>query len=106
MRRALANDGRLALSTWRPDEEFALLRRLRGVAERHVGPIADRRHGLGEVNAMALVSMSTGSRELTEEERQRVVADVVADSAEHVRPHMDGAGLAYEIGANVALARA
>jgi hypothetical protein len=48
MHRALVNGGRLGVSTWLPDEEFPLLRQLRGVAERHVGPIDDRRHSLGE----------------------------------------------------------
>jgi hypothetical protein len=48
MRRALAAGGRLAVSTWRPDEEVPLCEELRHVAERHVGPISDRRHSLGD----------------------------------------------------------
>ena len=48
MRRALTDGGRLGLSTWRPDEEFPVLLQLRSVAERHIGPIADRRHSLGD----------------------------------------------------------
>jgi ubiquinone/menaquinone biosynthesis C-methylase UbiE len=48
MRRALAPGGRLAVATWRPDDEAPLFRALRGVAERRLGPIADRRHGFGE----------------------------------------------------------
>ena len=47
MRRALAPEGRLAVSTWRPDEEMPLLRELRRVAERHLGTIVDRRHAYG-----------------------------------------------------------
>lgn len=141
MRRALAEGGRLGISTWRPDEEFAVLHRLREVAERRLGPIADRRHGLGEpapleselrdagfrdvisrryertvrfadglafvrMNAMALVGMSARSGELSDEERQGIVAAISADSAELVRRHTDERGFAYEIGTNVVLAHA
>ena len=48
MHRALVEGGRLGVSTWRPDEEFPVLRQLRSVAEAHVGPISDRRHSLGD----------------------------------------------------------
>jgi ubiquinone/menaquinone biosynthesis C-methylase UbiE len=48
MRRALAPGGRLAVSTWRPDSEVPFGRALREVAERHVGPVPDRRHSFGE----------------------------------------------------------
>jgi len=43
---------------------------------------------------------------LTEEERQRLVARVVDDSAEAIRLNTDERGFAYEIGANVISARA
>jgi ubiquinone/menaquinone biosynthesis C-methylase UbiE len=46
MRRALAPGGRVALATWRSDEESPFLRELRRVAERTVGPIVDPRHSL------------------------------------------------------------
>lgn len=138
---ALVKGGRLGVSTWRPDEEFPLLRQLRSVAERHLGPIADRRHTLGDpssleavlqevgfhdvrskhfsrtirfadgsvfvhLNAMALVSMSTASSALDDQERQRIAATITRDSAELVRLHTDEAGFAYELGTNVVLARA
>lgn len=48
MQRALAPGGRLAVATWRSDEEYPFLRELRAVAERHVGAIADRRHSLAD----------------------------------------------------------
>jgi ubiquinone/menaquinone biosynthesis C-methylase UbiE len=51
IRRAVAEGGRLAVSTWRPDEEFPVLLQLRKAAEKHVGPIADRRHSLGNTDA-------------------------------------------------------
>lgn len=58
------------------------------------------------LNAMALVSMSTVSGTLTDEERERVVAAIVDDSADLVRHHTDEDGFRYEIGTNVVLARA
>jgi SAM-dependent methyltransferase len=48
MHRALVPEGRLAVSTWRPDEEIPLFFALRRVAEGKVGPIQDRRHGFGD----------------------------------------------------------
>lgn len=47
MRRALAQSGRLAVATWRPDEEIPFFRDLRRVAERLLGPIVDLRHSFG-----------------------------------------------------------
>jgi ubiquinone/menaquinone biosynthesis C-methylase UbiE len=52
MRRALAPGGRLGVSTWRPDTEVPVCEELRHVAERHLGPIIDRRHGLGEAGPL------------------------------------------------------
>lgn len=48
MRRALARGGRLAVATWRSDEEIPFFRDLRRVAERLLGPIADLRHSFGD----------------------------------------------------------
>ncbi len=141
MHRALRPQGRLGVSTWRPDEEMPFLLALRRIAERHVGPISDRRHGLGEaasletllreagfreirvatlsrtvrfgdattfvrLNAMALVGMSARARELGDEERGRVIATIVRDSAEVARPYTDADGLGYDILSNLATARA
>lgn len=139
--RALVKGGRIGVSTWRPDEEFPVLSQLRHIAERHLGPIADRRHSMGEagpledvlreigfhdvrskrlsrtirfdqgsvfvrLNAMALVSMSAADSSLGNEERERAVVAIERDSAELVRLHTDDAGFAFDIGANVVLARA
>ena len=139
MRRALAARGRLAVSAWRPDEEFPLLRDLRRVAERHAGAIIDRRHSFGEagplealfrdagfrdvrsktvsrairfadgsvfvrLNAMALVGMSAASKEMGDEEREQMMAAIVRDSAEVVRPHTDETGFAFDLSANVVTA--
>lgn len=48
MRRALAKGGRLAVTTWCSDDEIPLFRELRGVAERHLGAIADQRYSFGD----------------------------------------------------------
>ena len=58
------------------------------------------------LNAMALVSMATQASTPHDEERQRLVAAILKDSAELVRAHTDDVGFAYDIGANVVLARA
>jgi ubiquinone/menaquinone biosynthesis C-methylase UbiE len=141
MRRALADEGRLGVSTWRPDNELPVLHELRRIAERHVGPVADRRHSFGEaapleallreagfrdiglstksrtirfadgavfvrLNAIALVGMSAASKGLEDEERDRVVAAIVQESADIVRAHTDQDGFTYELSATVATARA
>ena len=48
MRRALATPGRLAVATWRSDDEIPFFRQLREVAERHLGPITDQRYSFGD----------------------------------------------------------
>lgn len=48
MRRALAKGGRLAVTTWRSDDESPFFRDLRIVAERHLGAIADNRYSFGD----------------------------------------------------------
>jgi SAM-dependent methyltransferase len=140
MRRALAPGGRLAVSTWRPDEEMPFLRELRRIAERHLGAIVDRRHAFGlaapldtllreagfhdvrsatracrvrfndgstlvRMNAMALVSMSAASKEMGDDERERIVATLVHDSAAIALENTGEEGLAFEMLANVATAR-
>jgi len=139
MRRALEACGRLAVSTWRPDEEIPLLRELRRVAERHLGAIVDRRHSFGEagpleallreagfrdvqskvlsrtirfedgavfvrLNALALVGMSAVSKEMSDEERGRIVSAITRDSAEAMLPYTGETGLAFELSTNVATA--
>lgn len=52
MRRVLAPGGRAAIGTWRPLDEVPLVRDLQRVAERHVGPIVDQRHSLGDADAI------------------------------------------------------
>ena len=52
MRRVLAPGGRLGVSTWRSDEEMPILRELRRIAERHLGPVMDRRHSFPDGREM------------------------------------------------------
>lgn len=140
MRRVLGPGGRLAVSTWRSDEEMPVLHELRRIAERSVGPIPDRRHSFAEageleallvdagfeqvrveavtktirfrdgavfvrLNAMALVGMSAG-KHLSDEERARIVGDIVSDSRSLIDAHSRSGFFCYEIGANVATATA
>lgn len=140
MRGALRPGGRLAVSIWRSDEELPILRELRRVAERHVGPIADRRHSYGDaspleallrdggfqdvrskalaltmrfadgsmwvrLNAMALVGMSAGAKEMSEAQRGDAVAAIARDSADIVRRGTDAGGFSFELRANMATAR-
>jgi ubiquinone/menaquinone biosynthesis C-methylase UbiE len=73
MRRALGRGGRLAVATWRSDDEMPCLRELREVAERHLGPIADRRYSLGEGPALVELLRTAGFGDV----RSRTVSRVV-----------------------------
>lgn len=48
MRRVLAQDGRLAVATWSPLDQIPFLQELHRVAQWHLGPVVDRRHGFGD----------------------------------------------------------
>lgn len=138
MRQALTAGGRLAVATWRSDDEIPFLRQLRGVAERRLGPIADMRYSLGNadtievllrdagfgdikvrtvsrtirfedasfvrLNTMALVGMSAAGKELSDDERKRLVEEIVSDSASVISTSADP-GLAFELSTNLATAR-
>ncbi len=60
MRRALMPGGRLAISTWRSDDEIPFFRELRRIAERHLGPIADQRHSFGDAAQLEAVLRDAG----------------------------------------------
>lgn len=60
MRRALAPGGRLAVSTWRSDEEMTVLRALRAIAERHAGNVLDRRHSLDDEGELRRLLVDAG----------------------------------------------
>jgi ubiquinone/menaquinone biosynthesis C-methylase UbiE len=73
MRAALTAGGRAAVSAWRSDDEAPFGRALRLVAERHLGPIADRRHSFGEERALEQLLRNAGFRDVR---TQRVVRTV------------------------------
>ena len=60
MRGALAPGGRLAVSTWRSDDEIPFFRDLRRMAERHLGPIADERFSFGDAAALETLLCKAG----------------------------------------------
>lgn len=64
MRRAVAPGGRLAVSTWRPDAEVPVCEELRHVAERHLGPITDRRHSLGDAGSLETLLRDAGFQDI------------------------------------------
>ena len=139
MHRALADGGRLAVSTWRRDDETPFWRELRRVAERRLGPIVDRRYSFAEsaplealirdagfrdvrsktvtrpihfddgsvfvrLNAAALVGMSAGAKEMSDDERRQLADAIARDSDEIARAHSDQSGLTFEASINVATA--
>ena len=140
MRRALAQGGRLAVATWRSDEEIPFFRDLRRVAERYLGPIADLRHSFGaaapleallrdagfrdvrsrtiartirfedgapllRLNTMALVGMSAAGKAMADQERKRVVDDIVSGSTPVLQSYADGSGVVFELASNLATAK-
>jgi ubiquinone/menaquinone biosynthesis C-methylase UbiE len=60
MRRALTSGGRLAVTTWRSDDEIPLFRELRQMAERHLGAIEDQRHSFGDAASLEALLRGTG----------------------------------------------
>ena len=83
MRRALAPGGRVGISAWRSDDEFPVLRRLREITEQHVGPIHDRRHGLGDPAPIESVLREAGFRDVRSRRVSRTIR--FADGAVFVR---------------------
>lgn len=63
MRRALAKDGRVAISTWLSDDEIPFFRELRLVAERHLGAIDDQRYSLGDRELLDALLREAGFNE-------------------------------------------
>jgi ubiquinone/menaquinone biosynthesis C-methylase UbiE len=64
MRQALTHGGRLAVSTWRSDDEIPFFRELRQVAERHLGAIADQRYSFGAAAPLEALLRDAGFREV------------------------------------------
>jgi ubiquinone/menaquinone biosynthesis C-methylase UbiE len=64
MRRALADGGRLAVSTWVSDADMPFLRELRSVAERHLGPVEDQRYSFGGQDVLEALLLEAGFRNI------------------------------------------
>jgi len=60
MRRVLEPRGRVAIATWCSLADLPGMRDLNAVAERHVGPIVDSRHSLGDANALKRLMVDAG----------------------------------------------
>lgn len=73
MHRALVPNGRLAVSTWRPDDEVPYGRELRRIVEGHVGPVSDRRHSFGDAGPLAALFRDAGFQDV----RVRTVSQTV-----------------------------
>lgn len=73
MRRALAQGGRLAVATWRSDEEIPFFRELRDVAERHLGPVADQRYRNGEAGSLEALPRDAGFSEVRSKKISRTI---------------------------------
>ena len=57
------------------------------------------------LNTMALVGMSAAGKAMTDQERKRVVEDIVSESAPVLQSHSDGPGIAFELSTNLATAK-
>jgi ubiquinone/menaquinone biosynthesis C-methylase UbiE len=79
MRRALAAGGRLAVSTWRSDEEIPFFHELRRIAERHLGSIADQRYSLGDPAPVEQLLRDAGFRDV----RSRTITRTIRFAADH-----------------------
>ena len=73
MHRALRSGGKLAVSTWRPDDEIPLGRELRRIAEEHLGPITDRRHSYGDHGPIESLLRDAGFENVQSKTISRVV---------------------------------
>lgn len=73
MRRALAKGGRLAVATWRSDDEIPFFRELRRVAERRLGAIADQRYSFGDAAALEALLRDAGLHEVRSKTLSRTI---------------------------------
>ena len=73
MRLAAAPRARVAVSTWRSDDEIPFFRELRRIAESHLGNIVDQRHGFGDTAALEQLLRDAGFREV----RSRIISRIM-----------------------------
>lgn len=67
MRRVLAPGGRVAVATWQGLDATPGMLALNAIAERHVGPIGDARHSLGDPSVLKRLLVDAGFNEITVE---------------------------------------
>jgi ubiquinone/menaquinone biosynthesis C-methylase UbiE len=72
MRRAAATCSRVAVSTWRSDDEIPFFRELRRIAERHLGEIVDQRYSFGDATALEKLLREAGFLEV----RSRIISRI------------------------------
>lgn len=72
--------------------------------KRYPAPSADGAPFL-RLNTIALVGMSAAGKAMGDEERKRVVEEIVGESAPTLQQYSDGPGLAFELSTNVATAK-
>jgi ubiquinone/menaquinone biosynthesis C-methylase UbiE len=65
MRRVLAPGGRVAVATWRGLDENPFFGMLKAAAERHLGPVVDRRHSLGDAAELSGLLTGAGFRDVS-----------------------------------------
>lgn len=71
--RVLSPGGRLAVATWRPLYEAPFFRELNELAEQHVGPVVDRRHGFGVAADLQSLLEGAGFRDVRVETITRTI---------------------------------
>jgi len=74
MRRVLTSGGRLAIGTWRPLAELSLLNDLHPLAEKHLGPVFDARHGFGDAGAIRTLLADAGFEDVRVETVSREIS--------------------------------
>lgn len=83
MRRALAPGGRLAVAAWRHVDDLPIVAELHRVAERHLGPVVDRRHAVKDPALLVEAIAGAGLRDVSVEPVARQVR--FADGAVFLR---------------------
>jgi ubiquinone/menaquinone biosynthesis C-methylase UbiE len=64
MRRVLESRGRVAIATWCSLDQLPDVHALNAVVERHVGPIVDSRHSLGDADTLRTLLADGGFRDV------------------------------------------
>ena len=64
---------RVAVSTWRSDDEIPIFRELRRIAERHLGEIVDQRHCFGDATALEKLLRDAGFHNV----RSRIISRIM-----------------------------